>query len=65
MGQFKGRRAENKLERQQQALIRKHKRDKLSTIDQLAVLDKRFGVDQGASKERARLIEEATEKDGD
>jgi len=41
--------------RQEEALERQAKRDKLTNEQQLEVLNKRLGKDVGAKKERARL----------
>lgn len=42
--------------KRQEANERQQKRNKRSPQDQIAVLDKKFGKDTGASKERAKLI---------
>lgn len=47
--------AKSKLEKQQEASERLKTREKRNPQDQLAILDKKFGKDQGASKERERL----------
>ena len=47
-----------KEERRNQAIERQEKRDKLSNAKQIAVLDKKFGKDVGATKERLRLLAE-------
>jgi hypothetical protein len=44
-----------KEERQMEAIERQAFRDKLTNEDQIRVLDRRLGKDQGAVKERARL----------
>ena len=44
--------------RQEAANARQQQRDKRTPKQQLALLDRRFGKGQGASKERARLQKE-------
>lgn len=55
----------SKLEKNKEAEERAKARSKRSHKDQLALLDAKFGSNQGAAKERARLkglIESAIEK---
>ena len=49
--------------RKKDAKIRQEKRDRRSIQQQLSVLDRRLGTDQGARKERLRLMDQQFEID--
>lgn len=44
-----------RIQRQDEAVLRQHARDKRTAKQQLALLDKRLGKGKGAKRERERL----------
>lgn len=55
----------SKQQKQEEATVRQELRNKLTARQQLNLLDKRFGKDVGATKERLRLMELLKWDEGD